>query len=200
MQVSKQELCTLIKLDSDGDNGGSDDEGNELQNPFVASNDGISDLVEDVNNLYSYKAVDVTVKEKVDNMRKKMQFLKLETKDVGTEISIYKKDKRKNVHDDKTSNLGSPFVKREIKGREDAYTFERRQVYGYYKIQKEYLQNGFSGKVHAKQPFSEKKKENLFHGEKKPITAKIFVITGDLCVLTVTADTLKICQIIQFIK
>ena len=53
----------------------------------MCSNEDISNLAKDIDNLYAYNAVDNTVKEKVERMKKKMEkkmsFTKFECKDVG---------------------------------------------------------------------------------------------------------------------
>ena len=74
-----------------------EEEGILLEDSFVCSNEDISNLAKDIDNLYAYNAVDNTVKEKVERMKKKMEkkmsFPKFECKDVG--IPTYKKDQKR---------------------------------------------------------------------------------------------------------
>ena len=74
-----------------------EEEGILLEDSFVCSNEDISNLAKDIDNLYAYNAVDNTVKEKVERMKKKMEkkmsFTKFECKDVG--IPTYKKDQKR---------------------------------------------------------------------------------------------------------
>ena len=59
-----------------------EEKGDDFQDPFIYSTESISDLSNDVSQLYNSKAVDVSVKMKVENMKKrkgkKILFKKLE--------------------------------------------------------------------------------------------------------------------------
>ena len=64
-----------------------EEKGDDFQDPFIYSTESISDLSNDVSQLYNSKAVDVSVKMKVENMKKrkgkKIPFKKLECQGDG---------------------------------------------------------------------------------------------------------------------
>ena len=102
-----------------------EEKGDDFQDPFIYPTESISDLSNDVSQLYNSKAVDVSVKMKVENMKKrkgkKIPFKKLECQGDGS-IPMYKQSTSE------PSNQKSPFVELEIPGQEKVMIRKRTAV------------------------------------------------------------------------
>ena len=171
----------------------------EFQDPFIYSNESISDLYDDVSKLYESKVVDASVKTKVENIKKKIrkqtQYKKVETQDESG-IPTY----RQILSPDEASLLTSPFVEVEV-SRRKVLIRKRTAVWLFQDTERVSADRLF--RVRANQPFATKLKQehtNFSLNETNPVIAE-YVMIGDLCAFhTESNDKVKIGRVMQLIK
>ncbi len=102
----------VLHEDDNSDEEDENEEEAEQQEDTEEQLESISDLSDDVNKLYESKAVDLSVKMKVESIKQKTNFQKIETQMPG--ISTYK-----TVWPDEPTKPNSSFVEVELPGRDN---------------------------------------------------------------------------------
>jgi hypothetical protein len=189
-------LHNLVVEDDDRENEDEDNEADEklvkTEDSFVSSNETISEIIADVDNLHENEIVDDTVREQVRKLKTSLLF----AKDEESKFPVYVKKDDNHTEDYKTVSH-SPFVEVKL-GERNVYIRKTTAIWLFQDTERVSSDRIF--RVRATQPGKSVDKviETPKENSNVPVIAK-HIVTGDVCVFDAHHHW-RIGRVLQFIK